>query len=74
MLMFWAFKLSLDEFFWLFWPPIPKIGQNFIQFSGHTVTNKKTLNRQQQTHMWLVTEILRRRRGWDDALARTEQV
>jgi hypothetical protein len=28
---------SLMYIFWHFWPPFPKIGQNFIKFSGHTV-------------------------------------
>ncbi len=35
--MFWAFKLSFDTDYFVFWATFfPEFWQNFIQFSGHT--------------------------------------
>jgi len=38
MWMFWAFKLSFGVDILAFLAIFPKIRQNFIQFSGHTVS------------------------------------
>ncbi len=50
MWMFLAFKLSFDGDILVFLPTLPKIRQNFIQFSGHTSTNQPT----NQTKLHLV--------------------
>jgi hypothetical protein len=42
MWMFWAFKLSFDVGILAFWSLFPKIGRNFIQFSGHTDNNENS--------------------------------
>jgi hypothetical protein len=37
MLMFQEFKLRIDVYILPFWLPFPKLGRDFIQFSGRTV-------------------------------------
>jgi len=48
--MFLAFKLSFDGDILVFLPTLPKIRQNFIQFSGHTGTTNQQ-NKQTKLHL-----------------------
>jgi hypothetical protein len=43
--MFHIFKSSIDVDFWAFQTTLPKIGQNFIQFSGHTGHDLKMMKK-----------------------------
>jgi hypothetical protein len=57
MWMFLAFKLRFDGDILVFLPTLPKIRQNFIQFSGHTGTNQQTKKTNKTSRVTRLGEI-----------------